>query len=96
MVRVLVLAPEKLALFRCHWYVSVPASVLASTVNVTCDPGATFILSTGCWVISGGVTGSYKEVENNYDKQMTMKYILPHVLCNTQYMAVFIVEFMHW
>ena len=87
MVRVLVLAPDKLALFCCHWYVSVPASVLASTVNVTCDPGATFILSTGCWVISGGVTGSYKEVENNYDKQMMMKYILPHVLCNTLYTA---------
>ena len=55
MVRVLVVVPDtpteegsKLAQFRCHWYVSVPTSVLAATVNVNSDPGTTFSWFVGC------------------------------------------------
>ena len=63
MVRVLVAAPYtpagwgcKLTPFCCHRYISVPASVLAATANVTCDPQTTFHWLVGCLMIRGGST----------------------------------------
>ena len=68
MIRVLVVAPDtptgggsKLAPFLCHRYVSVPASVVAVTVNITCDLWTTLSWLVGCWVIWGGSTRGKKQ-----------------------------------